>query len=111
MNSSMENLDFTAPLVPVKPSMKLKIYIKDRTYSEWTFVDNETNKDVSVDFCTALQYIDPTVQRLFSRDVIELVFGEYIPRIDFVHSQVKTCEYIAGVLVLEGNKTFGTISA
>ena len=107
MNSSMENLDFTAPLVPVKPSMKLKIYIKDRTYSEWTFVDNETNKDVSVDFCTALQYIDPTVQRLFSRDVIELVFGEYIPRIDFVHSQVKTCEYIAGVLVLEGNKTFG----
>ena len=93
-------------MVPMK-SMKIKLYIKDRTYSEWIFVDNETNKDVPMDFCTSLQYIDPTVQKLFSRDVIELVFEGYIPRIDFIHSHVKTSEYIAGVLVLEGNKTFG----
>jgi len=88
-------------------SMKLKLYIKDRNYKEWIFVDNETNKDVPSDFCTCLQYIDPVVQKLFSRDVIELVFEGYIPRIDFIHSHVKTSEYIAGVLVLDGNKTFG----
>lgn len=88
-------------------SMKLKLYIKDRNYKEWIFVDNETNKDVPLDFCTSLQYIDPSVQKLFSRDVLELVFESYIPRIDIIHSHVKTSEYIAGVLVLEDNKTFG----
>lgn len=87
--------------------MKLKLYIKDRNYKEWIFVDNETNKDVPLDFCTSLQYIDPSVQKLFSRDVLELVFESYIPRIDIIHSHVKTSEYIAGVLVLEDNKTFG----
>ena len=88
--------------------MKLKIYINDRTYSEWSFIDNETNKDVPVELCTSLQQIDPTVQKLFSRDIIELIIEKGdMPRIDFGHSQVKTSEYIAGVLVLEGNKTFG----
>ena len=90
-----------------RKSMKLKIYIKDRSYTEWTFVDNETNKDIPNDFCTSLQYIDPNVQKLFSRDVLELVTENWFPRIDFVHSHVKTSEYIAGVLILEGNKTFG----
>jgi exoribonuclease R len=93
----------------MKPSksLKLKLYIKDRSYKEWTFVDNETNKDVPMDFCTCLQYIDPNVQKLFSRDVIEIVTDNWFPRTDFVHSHVRTSEYIAGVLVLEGNKTFG----
>ena len=90
-----------------KKSMKLKLYIKDRSYSEWSFVDNETNKDIPIDFCTCLQYIDPTVQKLFSRDVFEINTDNWFPRIDPVHSHIKTCEYIAGVLVLDGNKTFG----
>ena len=88
-------------------SIKLKLYINDRSYTKWSFTDNETNKDVPVDFCTALQYIDPTVQKLFCKDVIELSFDSCMPRIDFIHSHVKTYEYIAGVLILDGNKTFG----
>jgi len=88
-------------------SIKLKLYINDRSYTKWSFTDNETNKDVPVEFCTALQYIDPTVQKLFCKDVIELSFDSCMPRIDFIHSHVKTCEYIAGVLILDGNKTFG----
>ena len=88
--------------------MKLKLYINDRTYTQWSFTDNDTNKDVPVEFCTSLQYIDPVVQKLFCKDVIEIIHGEgHEPRINFVHSHVKTCDYIAGVLVLEGNKTFG----
>jgi exoribonuclease R len=54
-----------------------------------------------------LQVVDPTIQKLFCKDVIELNTENYIPRIDPVHSHVRTCEYIAGVLILEGNKTFG----
>ena len=92
----------------IRKQMKLKLYINDRTYTKWSFTDNETNKDVPVEFCTSLQYIDPAVQKLFCKDVIEIIHGEgNEPRINFVHSYVKTCDYIAGVLVLEGNKTFG----
>lgn len=74
---------------------------------KWSFTDNETNKDVPIEFCTSLQYINPVVQKLFCKDVIELWLDNHFPRIDFVYSHVKTCDYIAGVLVLEGNKTFG----
>ena len=93
-----------------KKSMKLKLYIKDRSYKEWSFTDNETNKDIPVSFCTCLQYIEPTVQKLFSRDVFEINTDNWFPRIDLVYSHVKTCDYIAGVLVLEGNKTYGRTS-
>ena len=93
--------------MPPKKSIKLKLYINDRTYMKWSFTDNETNKDVPIEFCTSLQYINPVVQKLFCKDVIELWLDNHFPRIDFVYSHVKTCDYIAGVLVLEGNKTFG----
>jgi len=87
-------------------SMKLKVNINDRTYSNWSFLDNETNKIVNLpdELCS----IDPTVYKLFSRDVIEIIFDEENnPKIECSHSEVKSSEYIAGVLVLEGNKTFG----
>jgi exoribonuclease R len=57
-----------------------------------------------------MQYIDPSAQKLFSRDVFEINTDNWFPRIDLVHSHVKTCDYIAGVLILEGNKTFGRTS-
>lgn len=91
-------------------TMRIKLYIKDRSYTEWSFTDNETNKDVPVEFCTCMQYIDPSAQKLFSRDVFEINTDNWFPRIDLVHSHVKTCDYIAGVLILEGNKTFGRTS-
>jgi len=91
-------------------AMRIKLYIKDRSYTDWSFTDNETNKDVPVEFCTCMQYIDPSVQKLFSRDVLEINTDNWFPRVDIVHSHVKTCDYIAGVLMLEGNKTFGRTS-
>ena len=60
-------------------SMKLKVNINDRTYSNWSFLDNETNKNVNLpdELC---KQIDPTVYKLFSRDVIEVIYGEgYVP--------------------------------
>lgn len=90
--------------------MKLKLYINDRTYSTWSLTDNETNKDVPIKYCTALQYVDPTVQKLFCKDVLELCNDHPFPRVDFVHSHVRTCDYLAGILVLDGNKTFGRTS-
>ena len=109
-------------------SMKLKVNINDRTYSNWSFLDNDSNKLANLpdELC---KQIDPTVYKLFSRDIIEVIYGEgYVPnfsgseatfevsswrlsaplpKVDCIHSLVKTSEYIAGVLVLEGNKTYG----
>jgi hypothetical protein len=93
--------------MPPKKSIKLKIYIDDISYSKWSLTDNETNKDVPIEFSTTLQYIDPTMQKLFCKDVLELCCENFFPRVDFVHSHVRTCDYIAGILILEGNKTFG----
>jgi exoribonuclease R len=90
-----------------KRSLKIKLYITDRTYTKWTFVDNETNNDIIIENNPILKHIDPISQKLFSRDVLELYDDIDEPKINLVHSHIKTCEYIAGVLVLEGNKTFG----
>jgi exoribonuclease R len=89
-------------------SLKIKLYIKDRNYTEWTFVDNETNNDIPVDNNLYLKSVNPASQKLFSRDVLELSMDDSeLPKIERIHSHIQTCEYIAGVLVLEGNKTYG----
>jgi len=88
--------------------MKIKLYIKDRSYTNWSFVDNETNADIPTQDNLYLKAIDPLSQKLFSRDVLEIYIDDSeLPKIELIHSHIKTCEYIAGVLVLEGNKTYG----
>jgi exoribonuclease R len=89
-------------------SFKIKIYINDRNYNDWSFVDNETNQEMSVEENPYLKDINPSTQKIFSRDVLEvLINNENPPIINIDYSYIKTCEYVAGVLMLEGNKTFG----
>jgi len=85
-------------------SKKMKIYIRDRTYKEWTFAQNDTNGDVNVDDYPGLKTIDPLEQKVFSRDVFEIAEDGQVNKI---HSCVQNSKTIAGVLVLENNKTFG----
>jgi len=86
---------------------KFKIYIRDRTYKDWTFAFNETNTDVSVDDYLLLKTIDPLEQKIFSRDVFEIYDESGESKIRKIHSYVRNCQTIAGILVLENNKTFG----
>ena len=88
-------------------SKKFKIYVRDRTYLEWTFAHNETNTDISVEDYPILKTIQPAEQKIFSRDVFEITEANGEQQVKKIHSYVRNCQAIAGILVLENNKTFG----
>lgn len=88
-------------------SLKVKLYIHDRTYNSWYFVDNETNDEIPKEQAIYLETISPSKDKLFTKDIFELTFVDSIPQINPVYSYYKCCEYIAGVLVLDDNKTYG----
>jgi exoribonuclease R len=88
-------------------SKKFKIYVRDRTYLEWTFANNETNNDISVEDYPILKTIQPADQKIFSRDVFEITETNGLQQVKKIHSYVRNCQAIAGILVLENNKTFG----
>jgi len=82
---------------------EIKILIADNKYSSWDFYCHETNKTLSLDEHPFLRKIDPSIQKLFSRDVFVFENGEVRVKNSYVRSAV----YMAGVLMLENNKTFG----
>jgi hypothetical protein len=88
-------------------SGKFKIFIKDRTYKEWTFSHVENNVNIDIDEYPVLRNVDPVSQKVFSRDVFEIVDAECGYNVKKVFSTVETCQYMAGILVLEHNKTYG----
>lgn len=85
-------------------SKNIKIYINDRNYSSWIFLDAETNSPLNIDDCPELASINPAEYKIFGRDIFTLDSSNK-PQV--IHSYVKTCQKLAGVLVLEGNKTYG----
>jgi exoribonuclease R len=82
----------------------IKIYIHDRNYSSWIFLDAETNAPLTLDEFPQLSSICPAEQKIFGRDIFT-IDSDNNPHV--IHSYVKTCQKLAGVLVLEGNKTYG----
>uniref|UniRef100_A0A6C0JP21 RNB domain-containing protein n=1 Tax=viral metagenome TaxID=1070528 RepID=A0A6C0JP21_9ZZZZ len=85
----------------------VKIYVRDRTYNTWSFAHNDTNTPITVDECPILKTIQPAEQKIFSRDVFEVSDINREPTIRKIHSYVRNFQSIAGILVLENNKTFG----
>jgi len=83
--------------------MKYKILIHDRNYSTFSFVDDDTNKDVLPDEYNQLFKIDPIASKLFTKDVFE--YNNDTLSMSFSH--VRSGISIAGILMLENNKTFG----
>jgi len=86
---------------------KFKVYVRDRTYKEWMFANNETNVDVNIEDYPVLKTIEPSEQKIFSRDVFEIYSDNGESKVRKIHSYVRNCQAIAGILVLENNKTFG----
>jgi len=98
---------------------KYKIMIHDRNYSEFSFVNDDTNEDIND--ASQLQIINPIKMKLFTKDVFEIqnntkdVFeiqnntkNDFeIQNINITYSHVRTGISIAGILMLENNKTFG----
>jgi exoribonuclease R len=80
-----------------------KIMIHDKNYSDFSFVNDDTNEDVIASEENQLVKVDPIKQKLFSKDVISFENNEPI----ITYSHVRSCIPLAGILMLENNKTFG----
>jgi exoribonuclease R len=74
-----------------------KIYINDRNYSSWEIFDTNNFNKINVD-------IDPIKSKLFSNDVFTI--DEQL-NINLIHSSIRCETSIPGVMVLDGNKTYG----
>ena len=81
-------------------NQKCRIMISNRDYSVWHFVEPDTYAEKSVADSATL--INPIHLKLFSRDLIDL--STPIPTL--IHSPTRATQ-LAGVLILEGNKTYG----
>jgi len=80
--------------------MKYKVIIHDRSYTSWSYINEETNQEeVNIKI--------PPPTKLFSKDII--LHDPIQNTITPLYSNVRSTTQIAGVLLLDGNKTFGRI--
>jgi len=80
-----------------------KVHIHDRNYSSWKFYNVESfPEEIVVDF------VDPLKEKMLSNDNFTVDFEKKTVTIQ--HSAVRSSEFIAGILVLKNNKTYGRCS-
>jgi len=82
---------------------QIKVLVSDSKYTSWEFLCNETNSEIHLDDYPALKTLNPVEHKMFSRDVFTLENGA----VNMIKSYIRTYPNIAGVLMLENNKTFG----
>jgi exoribonuclease R len=78
-------------------SKTLKIHINDRNYSSWEILDSNNFNKIDIN-------IDPIESKLFTNDVFTI---DSKNKIDILHSSIRSTPSIPGVLILDGNKTYG----
>jgi exoribonuclease R len=90
--------------------MQYKIFINDRNYENWSLYDPLTFEEI---YKSAGGLPAPAVPpaKYFNKDIFEVGGdgGGTPPTI--IHSPVREAEYLAGILILEGNKTYGRAGA
>lgn len=79
--------------------MKYKILISDKSYQNFRFVNVDSNEDVILENGN----IDPIQEKMFSKDIFSIENGT----VSLVYSHIRSGTTIAGILMLENNKTFG----
>jgi exoribonuclease R len=81
------------------------VSVDDREYTSWQFLDDEHNiitSSIATD--KTPHYVNPLANQLFHDDLIS-VDEQY--NITLINSKLRAEKHIAGVLLLENNKTFG----
>ena len=78
--------------------MNYKIYFSDRNYSEYVVYDAKTMKKIEGEI-----NIEPINSKIFNCDIFTLDENE----LKIIHSPIRESKFISGVLVLQGNKTYG----
>jgi len=76
-----------------------RICINDRNYMSWKLNDLNTNEELFTDG-TLYSKFNPIEKRLFNNDVI-------YDNGELVYSYIRECPTLAGILLLENNKTYG----
>lgn len=74
-----------------------KIYVNDRNYTSWSVFD-------TIHFQNTTLNINPVEQKLFSNDVFRF---DSSGNVTIIHSSTRCGSPMPGVLILEGNKTYG----
>lgn len=82
---------------------QIKILMNDRSYTSWNCLHPHNNEAVKCSDFPNLESLNPIEEKLFSGDVFIYVDD----KINIINSPLKSSSYIAGVLQLESNKTFG----
>jgi exoribonuclease R len=77
--------------------MHYKIHVNDRSYNSWEVFDTNKFNKVEVN-------INPIEGKLFANDVFTI---DKHNKITIVHSSIRSGPAIPGVLILDGNKTYG----
>ena len=83
-------------------SILYKIYVHDRNYTKWSLHETANFQPVTI------ENFNPTMYKLFSNDVFSIDTNNANDiSVNLVHSSIRTTSSIPGVLMIEGNKTFG----
>jgi exoribonuclease R len=77
--------------------MHYKIHVNDRSYNSWEVFDTNKFNKVEVN-------INPIESKLFANDVFTIDKNN---KVTIVHSSIRSGPAIPGVLILDGNKTYG----
>ena len=83
--------------------MKFQIYVKNRNYTEWEFKDINNENIIDSSQYPELNKIRPIEDKIFSRDIIICNKDDFYVE----NSILRNTLTVAGVLILEGNKTYG----
>lgn len=82
-----------------------KIYVNDRNYTKWSLCETSNFQPIS------MENFNPVDYKLFSNDVFSIVSNTNnttnTTSVNIVHSSIRTTTSMPGVLMIEGNKTFG----
>lgn len=94
-NIMMLNAEYTPDTEDTQPIYK--ILVSDRNYEKWEIFDTTKFDKVDVN-------IQPFENKLFSNDIFQL---DDQNNISIIHSSIRNVVSIPGVLILNGNKTYG----
>ena len=79
-----------------------RLHIDDRNYESFSVYDSTNMKKVELP-----PYFNPLTHHLFTNDLFSLSSDK--EKVEILHSNVRNYEYISGVLVLENDKTYGSV--
>ena len=81
---------------------RFKLYIEDRDYTKWSFINEETYREDSEN---PSPKDNPIHKKWFNKDII--LYDPINETTTTTYSHIRSNIEIAGILVLEGNKTYG----